>query len=97
MISDHPRTPVQVVVDTEAAPGLTCRFRQLSGAVFREGLGMSFLEEPIGQIDRVDLHVQYAGEPIALPVGESPAEHRKRLQAHGQVVRTTITPTERKE
>jgi hypothetical protein len=58
---------------------------------------MRFVEEPIGPIARVDLHVQYANEPIQPRAGESPEQHRKRLDEHGQVVRATITPTGQKE
>jgi hypothetical protein len=98
MISDHPRTPAQVVVD----PGSRATVDVLVPSVIRrrvpgQGLGMQFVEEPIGHIERVNLHVQYASEPIQHRVGDSPAEHRKRLMAHGQVVRATITPTRQKE
>jgi hypothetical protein len=98
MISDHPRTPVQVVVNAKSR----ARIKVPVPAIIRrrvpgEGLGMAFVEEPIEQIERVDLHIQYATEPIQSGDQESPAEHRKRLKAHGKVVKTTITPTERKE
>jgi hypothetical protein len=94
MISDHPRTPVQVVVNPKSRITLKVPVppiirRRVPG----EGLGMSFVEEPIREIKRIDLHIQCATEPIRYHVGESPAEHRERLRAHGQVVRDKITPT----
>lgn len=98
MISDHPRTPTLVVVDAKSrgtleVPVPTSIRRRVPGT----GLGMSFVEEPIRQIDRVELHIQYAAEPLQERPGESTVEHRKRLQAHGQVVQATITSTEQKE
>jgi len=94
MISNHPRTPAQVTVNAKSrvkikVPVPAVVRRRVPG----KGLGMSFVEEPIGEIERVDLHVQYADEPLQQPAKESPDEHRKRLQAHGQVVRATIKPT----
>lgn len=98
MISDHPRTPTLVLVNAKSRGTLdvpvplTIR-RRVPG----EGLGMHFVEEPIGQIDKVDLHIQYATEPLQDRPKEDPTEHHKRLQAHGQVVQATITPTGQKE
>jgi hypothetical protein len=94
MISNHPRTPAQVAV----APGGRARIDVQVPAVIRRrvpatGLGMSFVEEPIGPVDRIDAHVQYASEPFENRVGERPEEHQQRLRAHGQVTRATITPT----
>jgi hypothetical protein len=94
MLSDHPRTPVQVAVNPKSRATIkvpipaTIR-RRVPGA----GLGMSFVEEPIGQIDKVDLQVQYADEPARHIPKESPIQHRKRLMKHGQVAVATITPT----
>ena len=98
MISSHPRTPAQVVVE----PGRRARIEvRVPAAVRRRlpgtGMGMSFVEEPIGPVDRLDLHIQYASEPLQSLAGESPAAHQQRLRAHGQVMRTTITPTGSKE
>jgi hypothetical protein len=98
MISDHPRTPIQVEVGANSratmdVPVPAVIRRRVPG----EGLGMSFVEEPIGQIDRVDLHIQSASEPVEYRVEESPSEHRKRLRAHGDVVQATVKPTEQKE
>jgi hypothetical protein len=99
MISNHPRSPAQVVVPpgsqatvNVAVPSIIRR--RVQGA---QGLGMQFVEEPIGPVARVDLHVQVDNEPIQYRVGESPEEHRKRLNERGQVVRATITPTGQKE
>jgi hypothetical protein len=98
IISNHPRTPVQVEVGAKSRATLdvavpTIIRRRVPG----EGLGMSFVEEPIGPIDRVDLHIQSASERVEYLVGESPAEYRARLRTHGDVVQATITPTETKE
>jgi hypothetical protein len=98
MISEHPRTPSQIVVAprgdaTFDVPVPTTIRRRVPG----EGLGMHFVEEPIGPIDHVDLHIQYAPEPLQQRAKEDPIEHRERLQAHGEVVRATIQPTEQKE
>lgn len=98
MISNHPRSPRQVVVP----PGSQATVNVAVPSLIRrrvpgEGLGMSFVEEPIGPIAKVDLHIQFDNEPIQSRPGESPQEHRKRLDEQGQVVRATITPTGQKE
>ncbi len=98
MISNHPRTPKQVVVNARSSatidvPVPAVMRRRIPG----QGFGMAFVEEPIVQIDRVDLHIQSASEPIPCLDKENPVEHRKRLRAHGDVIRATITPTETKE
>jgi hypothetical protein len=98
MISDHPRAPMLVVVDANSHGTLnvpvpaTIR-RRAPGA----GLGMSFVEEPIRQIERVDLHIQNATEPFQHIAQEGPDEYRKRLLAYGDVVQATVTLTGQKE
>jgi hypothetical protein len=98
MISDHPRTPMLVAVNGKSHGTLdvpvpaTIR-RRVPGA----GLGMSFVEEPIGQIERVELHIQYSTEPLQDQAEESPVEHRKRLLAHGDVAQAVIEPIEHKK
>ncbi len=98
MISDHPHTPEQVEVQAnskatiEVSVPATIR-RRVPG----EGFGMSFIEEPIEQIDRVDIHMQSAPEKVEYLADEKPAEFRKRLRARGDVVQATITPTKTKE
>lgn len=98
IISNHPRIPMQVEVNPKGRATLDLPVpaiirRRVPG----EGRGMSFVEEPIGLIDRVELHIQSASEPIEYLGKESSAEHHERLRAHGDVVRATITPTETKE
>jgi len=98
MISDHPRTPTLVVVDANShgtlnVPVPTAIRRRAPGA----GLGMSFVEEPIRKIERVDLHIQTAPEPLQYISNENPTEYRKRLLAYGDVVQATITLTAQKE
>jgi hypothetical protein len=98
MISDHPRTPVQIMIEAGGRVTIDVPVpKTIRRRVPREGLGMTFVEEPIEQIERVDLQVQFAYELFHDLVQESPAEHRKRLKAHGKVARATITPTEQKE
>jgi hypothetical protein len=95
MISDHPRTPAQVEVGPQSraiidVPVPHVIRRRVPGG---GGLGMSFAEERIGQIDRVDLHVQYADSPLPMPDGMDAAQHRQRLLDHGDVVHESIAPT----
>lgn len=97
IISNHPRTPNLEVVKAKGRTTLDVPVpafirRRVPG----KGLGMSFVEEPIGKIDRVDLHIQVSNEPVEDIENESPAEHRKRL-ALGSVVQATVSPTEKKE
>jgi hypothetical protein len=94
MISDHPVTPSVV----EVAPNSRSTIEVLVPTTIRRrvpgtGLGMSFVEEPIGQIDQVHLHVQSATQPLQDHAKENPPEHRRRLLEHGNVVRATVTPT----
>jgi hypothetical protein len=96
LISDHPRVPPQVVVDaggqtTIDVPVSTVIRRRVPGT----GLGMSYVEEPIDDIQQVTLHVQYADVPFQAVVGESPQQLRRRMQSHGQTVDATVTPTNR--
>lgn len=93
MISEHPRTPVQVEVPARGRATIKVPLpafirRRVPG----QGRGMSFVEEPITRIDKVEFHVQYADDPLHFSTHESPADHRARLQAHGEVVRATIVP-----
>lgn len=98
IISDHPRTPAQVMVDAKGRATLDVIVpATIRRAVPGTGLGLKFVEEPIGPVDRVDLHIQSATEPIEPKSGESPEQHRNRLRQHGEVARANITPTERKE
>jgi hypothetical protein len=94
MLSDHPRLPMQVAVNAKSRYTIKL---QLPGTVRRltpgQGLGRSFVDEPIGPIDRVEIAVQYATEPIQYQPREAPADFRKRLRAHGDIVRASITPT----
>ena len=97
IVSNHPRTPHTV----EVAPGGSATVQVQVPSVIRrrvpgEGLGMHFVEERITDVERVELHVQASTEPVTYSPGEKPAEHRQRMKAQGQVVRTTVTPTEKK-
>jgi hypothetical protein len=94
IISEHPRVPAQVEVP---AKGSTTLNIAVPGSVRRltpgKGLNRSFEEDPVGQIDRIDINMQHGTEPIASRPGEDPAKFRERLRAHGDVVQTSITPT----
>lgn len=97
-ISDHPRTPPQVIVPTKGKLKIKV---QIPATIRRRvpgpGMGINFVEEPIGEVERVEFHVQCATEPLAAIPHETPDQHRSRMLAHGEVVRATITPTEQKE
>jgi hypothetical protein len=94
IISHHPRPPVQV----EVSPGGKGTLEvSIPGSVRRltpgRGLGQSFEEVPIGQVDRVDINVQHATEPIAARSGESADQFQERLRTHGVVARVSVKPT----
>jgi hypothetical protein len=98
IVSDYPRVPPQVVVaggatTTIDVPVPTVMRRRVPG----QGLGMSFVEEPIENIRQVHIHLQYADVPFQAIVGENPDERRRRLQSHGQVVEAVVTPTSSEE
>jgi hypothetical protein len=98
MISDHPRPPMLVVVDANSHGTLNVPVpamirRRAPGA----GLGMSLVEEPIRQVERVDLHIQNGPEPFQHIAQEGPDEYRKRLLPYGDGVEATITLTGQKE
>lgn len=98
MISDHPRTPAQVTV----APKSKLKLKVQIPATIRRrvpatGLGLNFVEEPIGPVAQVEAHLQFATEAVATVARETPEQHRSRLLAHGDVVRVTLTNTEPKE
>jgi hypothetical protein len=97
IVSNHPRTPHTVEVN----PGGSATVQVPVPSVYRrrvpgEGLGQHFVEERIEQVDRVELHIQASPEPVKYSPGEHPEEHRKRMKAQGQVVHTTVTPTEKR-
>lgn len=98
MISDHPRIPRQVVV----GPGEEATVNVPLPAVMRtrvpgEGLGMHFVEEAIGPIDQVELHVQSATEPARAPGREEAGLYRKRLADQGEVATATIRTSTRSD
>lgn len=91
LISKHPRPPSQVVV---AGHGKTTFEVALPQSIRRRvggaGLGMHFVEEPIGAVSRVALHVQYASEAIEPKKDEAPDTFAERLRRHGSVELTSI-------
>jgi hypothetical protein len=93
MISDHPRVPAQVVANPKSRATIKV---PIPPKINRPGPpgGPTWVEEPIGRIDHVDIHIQQGTEPIEYRRGENPADFRMRLRAHGGVVQGIITPTE---
>lgn len=90
LLSDHPRLPPQVEVGPKSRVNLKVQIP----AFTRPVVGGRWREEPIGQIDRVDIDIQYGLEPVRPPrAGEGGSEFRNRLLAYGAVVRAEITPT----
>jgi hypothetical protein len=93
LISDHPRVPRQTTV----APGAEATLEVPVPTTIRrrgpsQGLGMGFVEEPVGPIDHVELHIQYADVPFQAIVGEAPRSQRERLRSHGAIASATLTP-----
>ena len=93
MISQHPRTPEQVVVGAHGSAIIDVAIphiirKRVSGA---EGKGMQFVEQRIGQIDHVEMHVQYADTPIPRPDGADAARHHQLLMEHGDVVQERLS------
>ena len=92
MISDHPRAPSQVIIEPGAEATIdvpvptTVRHRTPG-----EGMGMSFAEESIDRIRRIEISIQYADVPFQAIIGESPADMRVRLREHGAVARKTVS------
>jgi hypothetical protein len=92
MLSDHPRSPTLVVVNA----GSRAKIKVDAPATVRGPSsveGLAWEDKPIGQIDRVDLRVQYAPAAIHYRSGESASDFRTRLRQHGDVVQAVITPT----
>jgi hypothetical protein len=90
MLSDHPRNPTQVPVPAKGRATIEVPVPDvIRKRTEGKGLGMSFVEVPITQVDRVDLHVQFG--PLLRPVekDEGPDRHRARLRANGEVVHTS--------
>lgn len=93
VISDHPRVPSQIIVEpggnaTIDVPVPTSVRRRTPAT----GLGMSFTEEPIANIRKSTVRIQYAEVPFQHIIGESASDARERLQAHGGVVEKTVSP-----
>jgi hypothetical protein len=98
MLSDHVHTPPQIAV--EAHSGVTIEVGVPAftrGFTPGQGLGRSFVEDPIGDVKQVQIHVQYAPVPIQFRTGERPSAFRARLRAHGDVVTAALEPTLEKE
>lgn len=97
LISDHPRVPRQVIIEPGGRATLDVPVpTTVRRSTASQGLGSAFTEEPIEGIDQVQVTLQYADVPFQQIVEEPPAAHRRRMRAHGHVVRTTITPAEQK-
>lgn len=95
MISQHPRPPRQVVVAGRGSASFDVTLpptvrRRVEGT----GLGLHFVEEPIGEVRRVEVHVQYATEEVAPLKDETPEAFTARLRRHGSVEHTAITTSQ---
>jgi len=96
MISDHPQTPAQVAIAAKGSAQIQVTIapnvpRVVPGK--EPGSPVNIVPDPIGQIDHVDLRVQYGTERIQYLRGEHPQAFRKRLLDYGTVVHSVITPT----
>jgi hypothetical protein len=92
IISQHPRAPAQV----EVAPGSRTEVQVKIPPVTRRAAsdGQGWVEDPIGEVARVDVDVQYAPTPLqpAEP-HESANAFRARMLQHGQVVQARLRPS----
>jgi hypothetical protein len=88
--SDHPSVPPQVELAPKDRTNLTVQIPGFTRLV----IGASWREEPIAQIDKVHIDLQYGSSRVQPPpIGESAAEFRKRLLEHGAVSQAEIIPT----
>lgn len=98
IVSDHPRVPMQIIIEPEGTASIDVPVpTSIRRRTPSERLGMSFVEQPIENIHRVDLSVQYSDVPFQQIIEENPSQMRERLRAHGDVVRTTISTDHEEE
>lgn len=86
MLSDHPRTPQQ----TEIAPGAMATLKVAIPAFIRRAApdGNGWVEDPIGQINHIDVRLQHSTEAIeAVKPHETGEEFRARA-LRGSVIST---------
>jgi hypothetical protein len=95
IISEHPRTPHQIVVE----PGATATISVPVPTVIkrlpdqRRGLGAGLAQEPLGEIDQVDVTVAYADTPYQPRSALSPREIREQLIAWGNRAHAQMKPS----
>ena len=91
MISDHPRKPAQVEVPPNSRISVTVQVPAFVRRAAEGGTG--WVEEPIGEIVRVDVDLQYGTAPIenARP-HETSEQFRLRMRESGDVVQAKLTP-----
>ena len=94
MISNHPRTPHQVVVGPGGTATVEARIpRVIRRRVPGGGLGMSFVESRIDLVEQLEAHVQVSPTPVKIEPGENPEASRVRLAEQGETVSSTIRLT----
>jgi len=94
MISNHPRTPHQIVVEPNGAATIHARVpRIIRRRVPGGGLGMSFIESRIDLVEQLEVHVQVSPTPVKVEPGEHPARSRARLAEQGETFSSTIRLT----
>jgi hypothetical protein len=95
LISEHPRPPSQVQVDSKGRAKIRLRFPPVVRQPAPDGRG--WVERPFGEIANVDIQVQYADKPFDQPTAQERAqEYRARLQAQGHVVHAHLAPGNQK-
>jgi hypothetical protein len=94
MISDHPRVPLQIKVPANGRAQIQVNIPAFIRRPAPEG---GWFEDPIGEIDRVEVEVQHARQPVE-PVKphETGAQVRARLREKGEVTRATIATRPRR-
>lgn len=91
LISDHPRVPDQIELAANSRAKIRVRLPPFVRRSSPDGKG--WFEDPIGDVAKVDIGVQYANTPFESPhPGEFTAAYRARMQAHGDVTQARITP-----
>ena len=94
MISDHPQAPAQVEVAPKGRVKIRVQFPAQVRRPASQGAGGGWFEDHIGDIEHVNVSVQFATNRVEEPKEhETSAEFRTRLLAHGDVVRASIAPS----
>lgn len=93
-ISHHVPTPKQVVIEPGGKETLDVPVPTMIPRVTRgEGIGRVVRDEPIDDIRKIQLRLQYSDTPFHRIRGAESSDELKRLREHGHVVRKTVSPT----